>query len=105
MPNAQNLKKNSDRTPSERKELARKAGKASGRVRKARKTLREELLLLLSEGDTQKNVTVALLEKALAGDVKAFEVVRDSIGEKPVDKVESMNTNVVIDVGDLPDGD
>jgi hypothetical protein len=32
-------------------------------------------------------VTLALIEKAMSGDTKAFEVIRDTIGEKPVDKV------------------
>lgn len=82
-----------------------KGGKASGESRRARKTLKEELLLLLSEGDTQKTVSVALLKKAMDGDTKAFEVLRDTIGEKPVDKVENKNVDIVIDLGDLEDAD
>ena len=68
--------------------MTRKGGIKSGEVRRARKTLREELLLLLSEGDTQKRMSLAQLEKALQGDTKAFEVIRDSIGEKPTEKQE-----------------
>ena len=30
---------------------------------------------------------MALIEKAQSGDTKAFEVIRDTIGEKPVDKL------------------
>lgn len=82
-----------------------RGGKASGEARRARKTLKEELLLLLSEGDTQKSVSVALLQKAMDGDVKAFEVVRDTIGEKPVDKVENKNVDIVIDLGELENAD
>lgn len=82
-----------------------KGGKASAEARRARKTLKEELLLLLSEGDTQKSVTIALLKKAMDGDVKAFEVLRDSIGEKPVEKVENKNVDIVIDLGDLENAD
>ena len=73
--------------------IARQGGIKSGEVRRQRKTLKEELLLLLDENDNQKNMTVSLLLKALDGDIKAFEVVRDTIGEKPTDKVE-MNANV-----------
>jgi hypothetical protein len=40
-------------------------------------------------------VTLALIEKAMSGDTKAFEVIRDTIGEKPVDKVQ-MKTDVNI---------
>lgn len=60
-----------------------------------RKTLAEELLALLSTGDTQKKMSLSLIEKALQGDTKAFEVVRDSIGEKPTDKVENTGTQTL----------
>ena len=71
----------------EARERGRKGGLASGEARRKRKTLKEELLLMLAEGDTQQSVTLALIEKAMSGDTKAFEVIRDTIGEKPVDKV------------------
>ena len=71
----------------EARERGRKGGLASGEARRKRKTLKEELLLTLSEGETQQSVTLALIEKAMSGDTKAFEVIRDTIGEKPVDKV------------------
>ena len=62
-----------------------------------RKTLAEELLALLSVGDTQKRLSLAQVEKALNGDTKAYEVIRDTIGEKPTDKVEqSGETKLVI---------
>ena len=71
----------------EARERGRKGGLASGEARRKRKTLKEELLLMLSERETQQSVTLALIEKAMSGDTKAFEVIRDTIGEKPVDKV------------------
>lgn len=88
-----------ERTEEERKEIARKGGIRSGEVRKMRKTLKEELLALLSDGDTQKNISVALIQKALDGDVKAFETIRDSIGEKPVEKqeIKQVDTDWFID--------
>lgn len=88
MANSENLKPNSERTPSERRENAKKAGIKSGEVRRARKTLKEELLLLLESGDTQNKISLALIQKALKGDIKAFEVIRDTIGEKATDKQE-----------------
>ena len=88
MANKQNLKSLTERTTSERREIARKGGKASGKKRKEQKTLKEELLLLLAEGDTQKKISLALIQKALKGDVKAFEVIRDSTGQRCTDKVE-----------------
>ena len=71
----------------EARERGRKGGLASGEARRKRKTLKEELLLMLSEGETQQSVTLALIEKARSGDTKAYEVIRDTIGEKPIDKV------------------
>lgn len=72
----------------------RKGGIASGEAKRRRKSLREQLEILLENGNTQESVAVALIEKAMGGDVKAFEVLRDTIGEKPVDKVETKQTVV-----------
>ena len=85
MANEQNLKPVTSKK--EARERGRKGGLSSGEARRKRKTLKEELLLMLSEGETQQSVTLALIEKAMRGDTKAFEVIRDTIGEKPVDKV------------------
>lgn len=90
--NEDNLVSLADRTTEEVREIARKGGIASGKSRKARKTLKEELLILLSKGDTQEKISLALLQKAMNGDTKAFEVIRDSIGEKPIEKVENTIT-------------
>ena len=85
--NEKNLIPNSERSPKEVRENGKKGGIASGEARRKRKTLKEELLLMLSDGETQQSVTFALIEKAMSGDTKAFEVIRDTIGEKPIDKV------------------
>ena len=101
MANPQNLIPNSQRTPQELREMTRKGGIRSGEVRRARKTLAEELLALLSKGDTQERMSLAQLEKALKGDTKAYEVIRDTIGEKPTEKVENsgeQNFNLSIKV-------
>lgn len=88
MANKQNLIKNEDLTPEQRRANASKAGKASAEARKKRKTLKEELLALLANGDTQNRMSLAIIEKAMNGDTKAFEIVRDTIGEKPKDSLE-----------------
>ena len=88
MANEQNLIPNSMRSPKEVRENGKKGGIKSGEVRKARKTLKETLLMMLEEGNTQDNITLALLDKALKGDTKAYEVIRDTVGEKPTDKIE-----------------
>lgn len=84
MANSENLKP--VQSKNEAREKGKKGGKKSGEIRRARKTLKEELLLLLESGNTQNKISLALIQKALKGDIKAFEVIRDTIGEKPVDK-------------------
>ena len=90
----------------EARERGRKGGLASGEARRKRKTLKEELLLMLSEGETQQSVTLALIEKAMSGDTKAFEVIRDTIGEKPVDKVmiSDVEPSVIAEVEAMVNG-
>ena len=93
MANEKNLKPLNTRTKSEQREIAIKGGKASGKARRERKTLKEELLALLEAGDTQKNISLAMIQQALEGNTKAFEVIRDTVGEKPVDSLKLGNEN------------
>ena len=86
MANEQNLKPIMDSQRA--RELQEKSVEKRKQNIAERKTLREELLALLSKGDTQTRISLAQLEKALSGDTKAFEVIRDTIGEKPTDKQE-----------------
>lgn len=105
MANEQNLIPVTKRTPREQKEISSMGGKASAEAKKARKTLKETLLLMLEQGNTQDNITLALLQKALNGDTKAYEVIRDTVGEKPTDKIEQSgelnNTITVKFAGDV----
>ena len=99
MANERNLIPNSERTPSELREMARNGGLASGEARRKRKTLKEELLLMLSDGDIQEKISLALINEAINGNnagsvTKAFEVIRDTIGERPVEKVQATQTVV-----------
>lgn len=112
MANKGNLKPNSERTPKERKELAKKAGKKSGEARRNKKTMKEMLDYLLSkeienkQGDkasTQEAITIALIKQALNGNVKAFEVIRDTIGEKPTEKHEIKDVTPEIKVATAED--
>ncbi len=95
MANTQNL-----RTPTseEAREIGRKGGKRSAEVRKKRKTLREGLLILLQEQlkdesgnitdkTTQDAIIAGLVKRAVKGDTRAFEIIRDTIGEKPAENV------------------
>lgn len=80
------------RSAREAREKGQKGGIASGEARRKKKTIRETLEMMLSgqmpDGSTRRDaIVVALMEKALSGDVRAFEAIRDSIGEKPVNTV------------------
>lgn len=88
----ENLKPVTKRSKEEAREISKKGGIRSGEVRRERKKLKEELLLLLSEGDNNRRMSLAIFERALNGDTKAFEVIRDTIGEKPKEQIE--NTNI-----------
>ncbi len=58
-------------------------GKRSEKQGGERKTLREELITLLSAEELQSRMCRALIEAAIDGKPKAWETVRDTIGEKP----------------------
>lgn len=71
----------------------RKGGIVSGQNRRERATLRRELEELLCRKITnedgkritvQEAISMALVKRAIKGDVRAFETIRDTIGEKPV---------------------
>ena len=74
----------------EASERGRNGGIKSGEAKRKKKALREHLEALLAgrQGgmSTAEALTLALVEKGLSGDVRAFEVIRDTIGEKPVEK-------------------
>ena len=97
MANEQNLKP--VRSKSEARSRGRKGGIASGKARRERKTLKDELLLLLQEDDNNAKISIALLKKALTGDIQAFTTIRDTIGEKPTDKIEAdVNSEININI-------
>lgn len=105
--NPQNLVPTNKRSKEEAKRISSNGGKKSGEVRRKRKQLREELLALLSAGNTQKNISLALIDQALNGNVKAFETIRDTIGEKPVEKVvmSEVDPNVISEVEEMVKND
>lgn len=97
--NEDNLIPNSERSPEELREMGRKGGIASGEARRRKKTLKEELIALLETNDNNNKISLAILQKALNGDIQAFTTIRDTIGEKPVDKVEAdINSDVNINI-------
>lgn len=70
-----------------------KGGKVSGQKYRERKVFKEALIeaLKIVESDDktiQEKGIEALLTKYKNGDLKAFEIVRDTVGEKPTEKQE-----------------
>ena len=121
MPNEQNLKyiAPGELSKEEAVERGRKGGINSVKSRRRKKLLRECLEELL---DTEQEVkingvtlkktnaellSVTLMKKALKGDVKAFEVLRDTAGEKPIDKVmvADVDQSVIDEVEEMVKGE
>lgn len=88
-PNMKNLIPLQDRDPKERAEIARKGGQARQEQVKRRKSLREELEVLMMDGDRQTRISTALVSAAEAGNVSAFCALRDTLGEKPRTEVSA----------------
>ena len=105
------------RTTEEARERGRKGGINSGKRKKEKKKLKEiaEMLLDMKAPDDiiakfeqlypdldAKEMThrLAIVQRlilnALAGDNKAFELLRDQIGEKPKEEIVNTNQNINI---------
>ncbi len=89
-------------TTEEARERGKKGGLASGKVRAEKKRLKEAVERVLSasyKNEDGENLSgyeltaIALFDKARSGDVSAFNSIRDLIGEKPTDKVETIIKN------------
>lgn len=96
MANAKNLKP--VRSVSEARKKGRKGGVASGKKRRELKAfkdlleagLRQEIKTESGKSYTRAEyIALKLIKNAENGNIKAFEVIRDTIGQKPADKVES----------------
>ena len=87
------------RSKETQREIQRMGAAASNAKQARAKTFAEELRLLLeveianNKGQmvtTRKAISTALIKKALTGDKGAYEQIRDTVGEKPTEKVEQM---------------
>ena len=86
------------KTGSEQVKIARLGGIASGKAKRERKTIREELEFLLAKQlknnkgediSTREAISTSMIGQALKGNVKAFIAIRDTIGEKPTEKTQT----------------
>ena len=94
MANEQNLRP--VQTEKEAREKGAKGGKASGEARRRKRDIRLALEMLLEKEYKGKGgealsgaeaIAIKQMEKALKGDTRAFEIIRDTAGQKPVEKV------------------
>ena len=115
MANIDNLVPNEDRTPEERRENARKAGIASGVARRKKRDLREACLAILETEITTKTgdkmtgseaMVAKLFQQAMKGNIKAFIALRDTAGQKPVEKlvVADVDQSVINEVESMVAG-
>lgn len=113
MANEENLIPNSERTPSELREMTRKGGIASGVARRRKKAMKEQVEYLLSLPLTNKNVIeqlkklgvdtdnmdnqmamiVGMWNSAVKGNSKSFNALMGVTGEL----VTNINVNTVTD--------
>lgn len=116
MTNETNL--NPVRSEDEARRKGRAGGIASGKARREKKMMRETLDMLLSmplkngkfadvesirsfaalKGkniSVQEAILIAQVQKAMKGDTRAAEYVRDTMGQKPTDSVD-LNMNVPV---------
>ena len=111
-----NLIKAEDLTSDELRNRAKKGGKASGKARRDKREQKQIILDVLSmplkEGSIEditslygaeganlsvnQAIVIEQIKKALKGDTKAAEYIRDTAGQKPSDKVQ-LDTGVNID--------
>ena len=85
------------RTTEEQRKIAKMGGKASGEARRKKRDLKACMEALLEKQIIGKDgqmysgaeaISIKQFEKALKGDAKAFELVRDTSGQSVVQKIQ-----------------
>jgi hypothetical protein len=109
-PQTENLIPLNQRSEEEAREIRAKGGAASAETRRRKRLLRDcandyfDSIIKNSKGEEKlgsEAMMAVLFKKALAGDIKAAEFMRDTAGQKPVDRVENSFTDkIVINFGD-----
>lgn len=88
MANEQNLKpiRKGDLSKEELKKRQSNGGKKSAEARKERKLIKDRILERIGEADWDTMID-NLIDRA-KDSPKDFEILRDTIGEKPIDKIQ-----------------
>lgn len=105
MANGQNLIPNSERTPNERRENAKKAGIASGKARRKKSNLKKAFETILQadvtssvakkqledlgfEATNEMAIAMVMMQKAMKGDVRAFEQISKLVAIDTKDRLD-----------------
>lgn len=98
MANEQNLRP-IELTHEEAVKNGRKGGVASGEARKKKRLMREAFEELLAREyhdasgktlDGTELLALKVFKQAMDGDLKAFEIIRDTTGQKPIERIETV---------------
>ena len=82
-----------ERTAREQREIARAGGVRSGQVRRENKLIKERILERMGETDWDEMID-GLINRS-KDSVKDFEVLRDTIGQKPTEHIEADVNSVI----------
>lgn len=120
MANTQNL---IPLSTSKAREIGKKGGINSGISRRNKKRIKEQFEMLMSldlqeselkeqivalgipqeEINIQMALCVAMTQQALQGNIKAFELIRDTIGQNPISEMENEKREMIVFINDLQD--
>lgn len=92
--NVQNLKPLNTRTKEEQRKIAIMGGRASGKSRAMRKTFREAINDNLDD-KTLEAMIKAMIKETKKGNTRAFELLRDTVGEKPIEQIQNITPPVI----------
>lgn len=96
-PGTDNIIPANKRTHEENVANGRKGGIKSGEAKRQKKLFKEAIEKKL--GDSLDNIIDSMIGQALLGNVQATTFLRDTIGEKPTDKLEAdIENNVSINI-------
>lgn len=123
MANEQNLIPLNKRSQRERKEITTKGANASNKIQKEKKLLKQQFEMLMSleimddklkeqlvvlgipENETtlQMALCVAITKQALGGNIKAFEIIQNALGQNPSNTTENEEKTTIIFINDIED--
>lgn len=118
MANEQNLKPLST---SKAREIGKKGGINSGISRRKKKKIKEQFEMLMSldlQDDTLKEqitslgipveeitlqmaLCVTIMQQALQGNIRAFELIQNTLGQNPINEIENEERQPIIFINDI----